>query len=65
MVEPSAWGCCTQHALRAALAGRPLDRGQIMAEVGIMWGAGFEVSRWSGYLLFGRRWNAQLQLGRL
>lgn len=25
------------------LAGEPLDRDQIMAEIGIMWGAGFEV----------------------
>jgi hypothetical protein len=30
--------------LTTCCAGEPLDRHQIMAEIGIMWGAGFEVS---------------------
>jgi cytochrome P450 len=33
------------HLLKACYStGQPLDREQIMAEIGIMWGAGFEAS---------------------
>lgn len=37
--------CCPVHISTSSKprTGQPLDRNQIMAEIGIMWGAGFEV----------------------
>lgn len=38
------WVCAVLCCAARLCTGEPLDRHQIMAEIGIMWGAGFEVS---------------------